>query len=264
MAYLLDLELTVIRFDRGRGAVLWERPSAAFRFRSSLPAARAAAETDALVALAGGVARHIYPAAITAADLRADDVLADSILETAERAWSVIPAWREYLRHRARAMLVPTTHKALIAHLASHLMRVAYMEPKKLRPFLDDARHTVSSYVNETFHVADYVAVHGPAPFPTPVEEVGLRSRLAASLAAARIRTLGQLLRRSSVELGSVPGVNRQDVAAIRAVLAARDYKLAPRPERRATARSTRLAVEELYRLEEGDAIYEYGHRPQF
>lgn len=264
MAYLLDLEVTVIRFDRGRGAMYWERPSAAFRFGSSLPVARAAAETDALVALAGGVARHIYPAAITAADLRADDVLADSILETAERNWSVIPAWREYLRHRARAMLVPTAHKALIARLASHLMGVAYMDPKKLRPFLDEARHLVASYVNETFHIADYVAVHGPAPFRTPVEDVGLRSRLAASLAAARITTLGQLLRRSFVELASVPGISRHDVTAIRAVLAARDYKLAPRPELRATARSTRLAVEELYRLEEGDAIYEYRHRPQF
>jgi len=61
-----------------------------------------------------------------------------------------------------------------------------------------------------------------------------------------------------------VPGVSRQDVKAIQAVLAARDYKLAPRPELRATARSTRLAVEELYRLEEGDAIYEFLHRPQF
>jgi hypothetical protein len=264
MAYVLDLEVTVIRFDRGRGAMFWERPSSAFRFGSSLPAARAAAEADALVALAGGVARHIYPAAITAADLRADDMLADSILETAERNWSVIPAWREYLRHRALAMLVPTERKALIARLASHLMRVAYMDPKKLRPFLDEARGVVASYANETFHVADYVAVYGPAPFPTPVEDLGLRSRLAASLAAARITTLGQLLRRSFVELASVRGVSRADVKAIQAVLSARDYKLAPRPELRATVRSTRLAVEALYRLEEGDAIYEDRHRPRF
>jgi hypothetical protein len=90
-------------------------------------------------------------------------VLADSILETAERNWSVIPAWLEYLRHRALAMLVPTAHKALIARLASHLMGVAYMDPKKLRPFLDGARDVVASYANETFHIADYVAVHGPA-----------------------------------------------------------------------------------------------------
>src|SRR5215212_6429742 len=77
MAYLLRLRLRRLPLDAtAGGSIMWQRASAPFEALTDEPFDRALVEADALVALAGGVARWLYqPLTLCAQHIRDDDRL---------------------------------------------------------------------------------------------------------------------------------------------------------------------------------------------
>lgn len=267
MADELGLKVTRIAFDPVSGGVVdWTRPSLAYRYYWDAPTARLLGETDALVALAGGVALWLHqPTEITAADLRADDTLANSFLLPLSTQHFIVPDWREYLRARAIAMLNHTETKALIARTAAHLVQGNGIAADVLHDFLREAGQFVHSYLEYRRHIADYILLFGLPEFALPVERLRIRARILDVLKPAGIQTVGQLVSRAGGELEQLPGIGCAELAALRRAVASRGLGLAPRPVRpRDPVEPVGFAAEYIYHRDLGESIYEWSRGVYF
>lgn len=261
MADELGLNVTRIAFDPAIGGVVeWSRPSQAYRYYWDAPTARLLGETDALVALAGGVAMWLHqPTEVTAADLRDDDTLASSLLHPLATASFVVPEWREYLRTRAIAMLNPGELQAVIARTASHLVQGNPIPADGLHRFLREARQFVFTYLEYRRLLPHYILLFGLPVFALPIGKLRLRSQILDVLKAAGIETIGQLVSRSPAELAQLPGIGRAELSTVRRAVASRGLALAPRPVRpRDPDEPVAFAAEYIYHRDLGESIYQW------
>jgi len=224
MARLLDLKVTRLDFDPAAGGVVeWAHASAAYPALRVAPVPRGVAETDALVALAGGVALWLYAAPeVTADDIRAGDVVAEEFLLDVFDQWFVVPDWREYLRSRALSMLNPTEQKAVIAWLAVRLVERGSVRAGAVYDLVDEARELVQPYLAFHRHIDDYISLFGPPPFPQPLDVLQLPADVVDALHARDVVSFGQLLSQTPADLALVPGLDGAGVSAIRRALAGR------------------------------------------
>lgn len=267
MADELGLNVTRIVFDPVSGGVVhWSRPSLAYRYFYDSETARLLGETDALVALAGGVALWLHQdTEVTAADLLEDDALATSFLSPLAAQDFIVPDWREYLRTRAIALLNGTDTKALIARTASHLVQGNSIAADGLHGFLKEAREFVHTYLEYRRHIADYILLFGLPEFALPVEQLSLRPRVLAALQPAGIKTIGQLVSRAASELGQLPGIGHAELSAVRRAVASFGFELAPRPVRpRDPAEPVGFAAEYIYHRDMGESIYKWSRGVYF
>jgi hypothetical protein len=281
MAYLLRLRVSRLSFDGETGGKIeWQRASAPYESLTDEPFDRALVEADALVALAGGVARWLFrPEAVTAQHIREDDKLADSFLYRTPDDRFVIPHWREYLRQRALTVLNPAENQAVIARLAgrfvdhvkttaSGVYAAVEQETAYIRPRLSVQR----SYAREHAAVVGFretlpffVSHWGLNQFERRIPELGLASRVDLRLRAARIETVGALLMHSRHSLDRIAGIGSSAIKDIQKRLDVWAFVLAPdsapRPDPCAPVGFSAAYV---YRREVGEAIYEPSHRPHF
>ena len=259
MVDALGLNVTRIAFDPDAGGVVeWSRPSLAYRYYWDAPTARLLGETDALVALAGGVAMWLHqPTEITAADLREDDTLATSLLHPLATQSFIVPEWREYLRVRAIAMLNHGETQAVIARTAGHLIQGNPIRAAGLHDFLKEAQEFVFTYLEYRRRLPDYILLFGLPEFALPVEQLSLRPRVLDALKPAGIATMGQLVSRAASELQQLPGIGRAELSALRRAVASRGFELAPRPVRpRDPGEPVSFAAEYIYHRDVGEKIY--------
>jgi hypothetical protein len=267
MADELGLNVSRVVFDPVSGGVVdWSRPSLAYRYFYDSPTARLLGETDALVALAGGVALWLHQdTEVTAADLLEDDALATSFLSPLATEDFIVPDWREYLRTRAVSLLNGTDIKAVIARTASHLVQGNSIPADGLHAFLGEAREFVHSYLEYRRHIADYILLFGLPEFARPVEQLPLRPRLVGALQPAGINTIGQLVSRAASELQQLPGIGRAELSSIRRAVASLGFGLAPRPVRpRDPAEPAHFAAEYIYRRDIGESVYKWSRGVYF
>ena len=281
MAYLLRLRVSRLSFDgEAGGKIEWQRASAPYESLTDEPFDRALVEADALVALAGGVARWLFRSeAITAQHIREDDKLADSFLYRTPDDHFVIPHWREYLRQRALTMLNPAGNQALIARLAgrfvdnvkttaSGIYAAIEQETDYIRPRLSVER----SYARQGIAIVRFretlpffVAHWGLHQFARRIAELGLDSRVDLRLRAERIETVGALLMHSKRSLSRLAGIGPSAIKDIEKRLDVWAFLLAPdsapQPD---PAAPVGFSAAYVYRREVGDAIYEPSHRPNF
>jgi hypothetical protein len=267
MADELGLKVTRIEFDPVSGGVVdWSRPSLAYSYFYDAQTARLLGETDALVALAGGVALWLHqPTEVTAEDLREDDTVANSFLLPLTAGAFIAAPWREYLRNRAIAKLHDTETKALIARVASLLIQGNAIPADGLREFLEEAQKFVHTYLEYRRNIADYILLFGLPGFALPVEQLSLRRRVLEALKPAGIKTIGQLVSRAASELEQLPGIGRAELSAVRRAVASRGFELAPRPIRpREFAEPVGFAAEYIYHRDVGESIYEWDRGAYF
>ena len=267
MADELGLNVTRIVFDPISGGLVdWSRPSLAYRYFYDSPTARLLGETDALVALAGGVALWLHQdTEVTAAELLEDDALATSFLSPLASQDFIVPDWREYLRTRAISLLNGTGTKAVIARTASRLVQGNGIPADGLHAFLEEARAFVHSYLEFRRHIADYILLFGLPEFALPVEQLSLRPRVLAALQPAGIKTIGQLVSHAASELGQLPGIGRAELSAVHRAVASLGFELAPRPLRpRDPVEPVGFAAEYIYHRDMGEAIYKWSRGVYF
>lgn len=267
MADALGLKVTRIKFDPASGGVVdWSRPSLAYRYFYDSPTARLLGETDALVALAGGVAMWLHQSTeLTASDLREDDALANSFLLPLSTQDFIVPDWREYLRTRAISMLNHGETQALIARTAGHLVQGNIIAADGLHAFLKDAREFVYTHLEYRRRLPDYILRFGLPEFALPIEQLSLRPRVLDALNPAGIQTIGQLVSRAGSELEQLPGIGRAELAAVRRAVASRGFQLAPRPVRpRDPGEPVAFAAEYIYHRDLGETIYDWSRGVYF
>ena len=266
MARVLDLKITRLDFDPAAGGVVeWAHASAAYPALRVAPVPRNVAETDALVALAGGVALWLYAAPeVTADDIRAGDILAEEFLLDVFDQWFVVPDWREYLRSRALSMLNPNEQKAVIAWLAVRLVERGSVRARAVYGLLDDARELVQPYLAFHRHIDDYIGLFGPQPFPQQLDALQLPADVVDALHARDVVSLGQLLSQTPADLAFVPGLDDAGVLAIRSALAARGLELAQDAAAELRPLAGSFDAEFIYHREAGEGIYWHKHRPRF
>ena len=281
MAHLLRLRVSRLSFDaEAGGKIEWQRACGPYESLTDEPFDRALVEADALVALAGGVARWLFRSeAITAQHIREDDKLADSFLYRTPDDHFVIPHWREYLRQRALTMLNPAGNQALIARLAgrfvdnvkttaSGIYAAIEQETDYIRPRLSVER----SYARQGIAIVRFretlpffVAHWGLHQFARRIPELGLDSRVDLRLRAERIETVGALLMHSKRSLSRLAGIGPSAIKDIEKRLDVWAFLLAPdsapQPD---PAAPVGFSAAYVYRREVGEAIYEPSHRPNF
>lgn len=281
MAYLVRLRVLRLRFDAtAPGSIMWQRASGPFEALTDEPFDRALVEADALVALAGGVARWLHqPVALSAQHIREDDGLADSYLSATPDDNFVVPHWREYLRQRAVTMLTPAENQAVIARLAGRFADGVQIRPADVYREIEDALR----YVRTRLKIAEYDRARRygpPAPpmampyfvthwglnqFERRIPELGLHSRIDLKLRAAGVEEIGQLLMRSKRDLSRIPGIGRAAIQEIEKRLDVWAFVLAPdsSPPHDPSAPSW-FSAAYVYRREAGEEIYKPSHSPRF
>ena len=281
MAYLLRVRVSRLSYDAEAGGKIdWQRASAPFEMMTDEPFDRATVETDALIALAGGVARWMFrPEAVTAQHLRAGDALADSFLQRTPADHFVIGHWREYLRQRALTMLNPTENQAVIARLAgrfadhvktpaSRVYEAIEQETAYVRPRLSVQR----SYARQGAGITGFrdtlrffVSHWGLNSFERRIPELGLDSRVDLRLRAAGIETVGALLMHSRHSLNRIAGIGPRAIGGIQKQLDMWAFVLAPdsAPPPDPCA-PVWFSAEYVYRRAVGESIYEPTHHPRF
>jgi hypothetical protein len=282
MAYLLRLRVLRVRFDAAAPtSIMWQLASGPFAALAGEPFGRALVEADALVALAGGVARWLYkPRALSAQHIREDDRLADSYLSATEDGPTVVPHWREYLRQRALSMLTPAENQALIARLAGRFADGVKVTPANLYDLIEDALRDVRTRLEivrlragqcdrsappPAMGMSYFVTHWGMNQFEQRIPELGLDLRIDQKLYVAGIEDIGQLLMRSKRDLCTIPGIGRTVLQEIEKRLDVWAFVLAPdSSEQSAPTAPSWLSAAHVYRLEAGEAIYEPSHSPRF
>ena len=281
MAYLLRLRVVRLSFDAAAGGKIeWHRASSPYDALTDEPFDRALVEADALVALAGGVARWLFrPEAITAQHIGADDRLADSYLSATPDDHFVIPHWREYLRQRAVTMLNPSENQAVISRLAGRFADRVKTRAADVYPAIEDALRYVRSrleveryWVRQGASITQYretlryfVSHWGLNQFDRRLPELGLDSRVELKLRGARVETVGALLMHSKRDLLRIPGIGRAALQDIENRLDVWAFVLAPdsAPPRDPSAPSW-FSAAHVYRREVGEEIYKPSHSPRF
>jgi hypothetical protein len=282
MAYLLRLRLQRLPFDAtAGGSITWQRASGPFEALTDEPFDRALVEADALVALAGGVARWLYqPLALSPQHIRDDDRLADSFLSATPDETFVVPHWREYLRQRALNMLTPDENQATIARLAGRFADGVRIRPANVYREVEDALRYVRTRLeivrlrrkqysapslSEPMALPYFVTHWGMNQFEQRIPELGLDSRIDLNLRAAGIEEIGQLLMRSKRDLSAIAGIGRAAIQEIEKRLDVWAYVLAPdSPAQHDSSAPSWLSAAHVYRREEGEAIYDASHSPRF
>lgn len=282
MAYLLRLRVQRLAFDGvAGGSITWQRASEPFAELTDEPFDRALVEADALVALAGGVARWLFrPAALSAAHMRADDTMADTYLSATQDEPFIVPHWREYLRQRALTMLTPAENQATIARLAGRFADGVEIRPATVYREIEGALRYVRTRIeivrldrrrgagppySQPLTLPYFVTRWGMDVFARRIPELGLATRTNAKLLAAGIEEIGQLLMRSKRELAAIPGVGRAALLEIVQNLDLWAFVLAPdSPVPADPSAPSWLSAAHVYRREAGQAIYDPSHSPRF
>jgi hypothetical protein len=282
MAYLLRLRVLRVRFDAAAPtSIMWQRASEPFAALTDEPFDRALVEADALVALAGGVARWLHkPVALSAQHIREDDRLADSYLSATPDDHTVVPHWREYLRQRALSMLTPAENQAVIARLAGRFADGVKVRAADVYDVIEDALRDVRTRLELVRLRARQCGSSAPPPpmgmpyfvthwglnqFERRIPELGLDLRIDQKLYVAGIEEIGQLLMRSKRDLSTIPGIGRAALQEIEKRLDVWAFVLAPGPAaQHDSSAPSWLCAAHVYRREEGEAIYDPSHSPRF